>query len=735
MNIDKNIFTKVFDIKKRYSNNENIDDATLTVMNDIMDLFDIDRIYISAKSPVKNKCVPIAEYFLGGEVNFFGDVVDFTGFAKFVNITVEDEEQSFMDLLDKSEYFKNDSCNELHSNLSKLGYYEDSRGLPSESLVLYIKNIDTFSFLCMERWNKENELSEAEQMALSDIHDMMKMRLERDRLRNNMQNEMYIKNILVENEYIPICIVDKKDKIVIYYNDYYKQFIPKVFVGVKYDDLFAENQLFDGKRNNAELLADTETLVHHKYKLNEEEFTTYWIKKVKSIVLADGTEAFMIYIKDTLEYIKQLEGIDLLTSAYSMKGFVANFENSIKKNRVNNDDKYIVCSLDVAKFKHINDAKGFSFGNKLLKKIAGVLSKFLEPYEMFCRMSEDKFAILFKYVDEKDKKERVEALFDELETMRKECFSDISINYVCGVVDIDFDADFINLLDKANMTRKSCKGSLNNTIAFFDEDMERKLNTETDIEARIDSAIENDEFTAYLQPKFNLKTMKICGAEALVRWITPTGMIYPDAFIPLFERNGFITTLDFIIYRKVMKYIRECLDKNITVYPISLNVSRNHIQNENFVAQVQELVDEYKIPTELLELEITESVFVEDTEVLKLFVDKIKTTNIKVSIDDFGAAYSSLQTLKDINIDILKIDKGFLDNITFDDKTIFTKDILVLKNIIYLAEDLNYKVICEGIETQEQVEILRNIGCECGQGYVFARPMPIADYEKEYLID
>ncbi len=151
------------------------------------------------------------------------------------------------------------------------------------------------------------------------------------------------------------------------------------------------------------------------------------------------------------------------------------------------------------------------------------------------------------------------------------------------------------------------------------------------------------------------------------------------------------------------------------------------------MVKIMNLINQYQIPHELLELEVTESVFVEDKALLKEFIDNIKAENLKVSIDDFGTAYSSLHVLKDVNVDVLKIDKGFLDNIQCGTNQI-TKDEIVIKNIINMAKELNFQVICEGVETDEQIKLLRNIGCEFGQGYVFAKPMPISDFEQQFLL-
>lgn len=726
-----NKITKVFEIKNKFLENENIDIATYDLMKEIIELFNIDRIYISAKNTEEDKCVPVVEYSKDAEPVFFGEINNFDGFAKSISIKTSEDELNFINTISKNNYFS-DNFNEISDLLNKLGYIKSKKGNPSEILIFHIKNESAFSFMMVEMYKETSDnLPKFNQLALYDIYNTIKTRMEKEYLVQSLHNEVYTKNVILENEHMPMCIIAKDSRKVMYFNDFYKKFIPKIFIGAKYDELFEDNELFKDKSNNMDLDINSETLVNHKYKINEETFTTYWIKKIKSIILADGTDAYMIYIKDTADYIRQLDEVDILTSAYSMKGFIANFESSIK-NKINKN--YFLCTLDIARFKYINDSKGFDVGNKLLKKIADTLSDFIKKNEMFCRIAEDKFSILFQCETKKEATDRINDLFVDLENMRENHFSNININYVCGVTVVDESIEFITLIDRADMSRKTSKGSHKNIIAFFDESMEEKMNKEAYIETRVETALKDDEFTVYLQPKFNLNTMKICGAEALVRWITPTGMIFPDNFIPLFEKNGFITTLDFIVYEKSMEYIRSCLDRNLPVYPISLNVSRNHIQGNNFINNLITLIDKYKIPIELLELEITESVFIEDTELFKLFIDKLKYIKIKLSIDDFGSAYSSLQTLKDIDIDVLKIDKGFTDGLVDFESDEFEKNKIIMRNIINLAKEIGCKVICEGIESEEQIEVLKEIGCELGQGYVFARPMPIKDYEKEFIV-
>ncbi len=723
--------TELLEIQKRLLENDNIDSTLDILMQDLMKFFNFDRVFIGMKLTSEQMCVPLIEHRKGMPANFLGDIAKLEECAKLPEIKTGKYEEAYIELADKNNYFSAEEYSKLSPVLSKLGYVSSEKGMPKESIIFYDKAEYSFSYLIMERCEEqEKPFSMIERMALTNMYNILKIRVNAKDLINRIHDETHMKDAILKNENIPVCMVDKESRKVVYYNAEYEKLVGVVKIGMQYDNIFVDNQKLN-KECNPELLIDTETLVRHmnKNEENKEESIVYLIKKVMPLKLSDGTDVLMIYIKDTADYIRKLEGIDLLTSAYSLKGFFSYFENYI---RGNNESDYMLCTLDISKFKFINDSKGFATGNSLLKKVAQVIDGFIRSQEVYCRMNGDKFGFLLRSDSFEEINARIKVLFDKLEVMRKEEFLDLELTYACGIVNVEPNVEINSLIDKANMSRRSAKGSRQNVIAFFDEGMERKLANEMDIESRISQAVEDSEFIPYLQPKFDLHTMKICGAEALVRWITPTGMIFPDRFIPLFEKNGFITTLDFIVYEKVMQHIRSCLDKNMTVYPISLNVSRNHIRNKDFTTQIMNLVEKYQIPIELLELEITESVFIEDREVLKFFVDTIKHIKIKVSIDDFGSAYSSLQVLKDINMDILKIDKGFIDNLGTTEE--FTKDKLVLKNIVNLAKDLRCKVICEGVETEGQIEILKSIGCELGQGYVFARPMPIDEYEDKYLV-
>lgn len=716
------INVEILELKNKFVNHESIDIATTDLLYDICSLFELDRIMIGMKNMDEDTCMPIAKFDLETGMSFlnvYGDsaVSDFDSFVKLATFSTKEIEEKYMYLCDNNSYFEGEEFLNVKGILSELGCSYINN--PTECIINYIKSETSFSYMIMERYNTEvPKLSYADRLALRDIYSLFSMRVKKEESERRLFDETGLKNVIIDNEQMPICMVTQKEHKILYYNELYKKVLPNVKVGKYCYELF-------GKDEHCPVCCTEAVRLQAHVGTNSK----YWIKKSVPFTLSDGTPVYVIYAKDTDDYIKQLAGVDLLTSAYSTKGFSDYFVKIMKTSK----DSFFICTIDIARFKYINDSFGFETGNRILQKVASVIDSSIRNPETFCRLNEDKFCMLLKAIDKQELQNRIKRIYAKLEEMQNKHLLDMRLTYIGGAVKVDKKIPVNVLIDHANNARKTAKGSHTSKLAFFDEALELKIQEEISIEKRISKAVEDGEFIPYLQPKFDLETSEICGAEALVRWVTPTGMIYPDKFIPLFEKNGFIDTLDFIVYRKVMEHIRYCLDNNFKVYPISLNVSRNHIHNKNFVNQVMELINEYDIPINLLELEITESIFVEDKEVLKYFVENIKRPKIKVSIDDFGTAYSSLQVLKDIDIDILKIDKSFLENIDFTDEHSFTKDEVVLKNIINLAKDLNCKVICEGIETKEQIKLLKNIGCEYGQGFVFARPMPIRDYTERFM--
>lgn len=240
----------------------------------------------------------------------------------------------------------------------------------------------------------------------------------------------------------------------------------------------------------------------------------------------------------------------------------------------------------------------------------------------------------------------------------------------------------------------------------------------------IQKGLTENEFTIFLQPKVDTVTNKIIGAEALIRWVKPDGiMIYPNDFIPVFEKNGSIVELDYYVYQKTFEYINERIKRGKAVVPISMNVSRLHLEDARLIDYIKTLIKKYQVPSELLEFEITESIFIDNIDFAGRMIDEMKELGISISIDDFGSGYSSLNILKRLPIDILKLDKALLD-----DYDITENGPIIIESIIHMADRMSIKVICEGVETKTQVEFLQKNGCRYVQGYYFSKPVDIAQF-------
>lgn len=400
------------------------------------------------------------------------------------------------------------------------------------------------------------------------------------------------------------------------------------------------------------------------------------------------------------------------------------------------DENYVMFLLDIDKFKYINDIWSYTTGNSILLETAVVVKQFAGADGICCRMDADKFGILRKYSTEEELQQTIEELDKALIEVHQEKHHHIKITYICGVYVVKEDYFNINaIIDKANLARNSAKGSFNNTFELYNKSMENYSERERQLEGKTKSGLRNKEFVPFLQPKFTLGTTDICGAEALARWRTDERMIEPYEFIPIFEKNGFVTLLDFEIYEQTFKFIQHCMEAGYKLFPISLNVSRGHINDEDFLDKFTKLLDTYNVPRKYIELEITESIFAEDKERLKKFIYDIRNIGISVSIDDFGSAYSSLNMLKDIDVDVVKLDKSFIDNIgDLHTEEGIHKDKIIIQNIVNMITCLGFKTIFEGIETQEQVDFLQTTGCTLGQGYIFSRPTTLEDFEKRYFL-
>ena len=381
-------------------------------------------------------------------------------------------------------------------------------------------------------------------------------------------------------------------------------------------------------------------------------------------------------------------------------------------------DVSIVC-FDVDHFKLFNDLHGLDCGDELLRYLGRALALRFSPdgAQPLARLAADTFALCATGI----RPERVERILVDISS---ECPNGIDAIVRAGVYRIEDPASPVSIMcDRAVIALRTVKGSYFDRVALYDPGMREALVLEREVVAGVESALREDRIELFLQPKCSIRTGKIVGAEALARWRHPErGIVAPGEFIPLIERNGLVRSLDLRVWEKTAAWIRGLIDEGVQPVPVSVNVSRADIYLVDVAAELHALVERYGIEPSLIEVEITESAYSERPDRIVAAFDELAERGFTVLMDDFGSGYSSLNMLKDINVDVLKIDMRFLDR---DDRR--SKDIM--ESVIRMARWLDLPVIAEGVETREQVNFLLDVGCSYAQGYYYARPMEAAAFE------
>ncbi|MEG0309604.1 MAG: EAL domain-containing protein [Eubacterium sp.] len=427
--------------------------------------------------------------------------------------------------------------------------------------------------------------------------------------------------------------------------------------------------------------------------------------------------------KKAYEELRFQAEFDSLTGIFNIDTFYKNAKNLLDSEP---KEHFCVIRLDINGFKFINDLYGMEEGNTLLKYIASVIAHNVTKKDTYGRMNSDIFCICMHYSVE-------EKLLDKIrKIIRAIChYSDqYQVRPSLGICIVHERDVPINILcDWAHLAQKTIKGSLIRQWAFYDKNLRAKQIEEQMIENEMDFALSDHQFKVYLQPKHNMKTGKVIGAEALVRWEHPEkGVMMPDRFIPLFERNGFIIKLDEFVWEETCKILKSWINCGYTLLPISMNVSRVHIFNPNFNDKLLKLVDQYQLPHGLIEVELTESSFVENAVDIYKSMERLQDEGISFSMDDFGAGYSSLNMLKNAPINTIKLDREFLN-----EAVATKKGKTVIQHTIHMVNDLGLNVIAEGVETEKQADFLASCGCMVAQGYYFSKPMPVKLFKTLYF--
>ena len=417
--------------------------------------------------------------------------------------------------------------------------------------------------------------------------------------------------------------------------------------------------------------------------------------------------------KEDENNLYQLAYIDKLTKIENSNYFIEKASKLLKQQY----EGYLLI-IDIGKFKIFNKKYGRIQGDKLLISIGQKLKQILGEKRIVTRLANDAFAVILEYKKEEKLIQIVEIIIDKLSKIKidKELYK---ILIAIGISKITKkDNDIFDVLDKAIIARDEAKKNFNKKFYIFNQKLENQMMKEHDIELIMEEGIQNQEFKVFYQPKVNAKNEKVEEAEALVRWERENKLIPPNEFIPVFEKNKFIIQLDKYIYEQVCKDMKEWKEKYNKKIKISVNISKQHIVQDGFIEEYYKITKKYNINPNEIELEITETTELDERFGISKILEKLKEKGFKISIDDFGTGYSSLSMLQQIPVDVIKIDKSFVDQ---------TK---MLEIMILIAKKMDLETVAEGVETNEQVQILKKLEVDLLQGFYYSKPLEKTEFEK-----
>lgn len=413
---------------------------------------------------------------------------------------------------------------------------------------------------------------------------------------------------------------------------------------------------------------------------------------------------------------------DSLTGLLNTAGFIKQGTMICEERR---QSEYTGLFLNIKGFRYINQRFGFTHGDDVMRKYAQRIQKLIQEDELFARLGCDNYALLLH-------KEHVSSLLDSLLSVRVHVKLDDLVNTFdlssrAGIYEICPDDSMNDIINKITVAGLLAKSSTHHNTIWFRESMLEQYIHDREIADSFTTAVDNNEFSVYYQPKVSLDGQILCGCEALARWDRVNEVIYPSEFVPILEKEGTICILDFYVLENVCRDIRNWLDSGMEPVRISTNFSKIHLHNKNLAKDILRVLDRYQIDSKYIEIELTETCGYEDFDALSEFVDTMKEHGVHTSIDDFGTGYSSLNLLKDLNIDTIKLDRSFLAQNS--NSTRKNSNEVVIKMLIQMAADLGMQVICEGVETIEHAELLKSLHCPAVQGFLFDGPLSHDDFE------
>ena len=538
-----------------------------------------------------------------------------------------------------------------------------------------------------------------------------------------------------DKEVIKLIIEEDLEKVFVY-NEHGVDINDNIFKVIEFSNFTDASSFFDNDKESAVMqfkiwfvheVEDLEVYVLHDICIYGHEFilliiSIFLMGIMLTVFIVYYLISFIGIIINTRKTTRLIY-TDFVTGGNNWLHFVKKGTKLLKKKAFGRN--YAVVHMKMRKYRSFCTCFGVKEGEALIEKMYRVLNKNLKHNEAMAHQENAEFGLMLAYTD----KQQLIARIESIEKALNAILPKMKLYFAVGVYEVQQkERDIEQLYNNAMLACDMLGEEVENQTAFFDIEMNKQKLWERMVEDNMDAALANREFQVYLQPKVNASQGELAGAEALVRWIHPKeGFIPPNKFIPIFEQNGFILKLDDYMLEEIAKQQAQWMAQGKKIVPISVNVSRAHFTREDLAQHICNIVDKYHVPHNVIELELTESAFFDDKKVLLNTVKQLRDAGFLVSMDDFGSGYSSLNSLKELQLDVLKLDADFFRGADSQER-----GLLIVSEVIDLAKKLNMKIVAEGIESREQVDFLIEQECDLIQGYYFAKPMPIREFEEKY---
>ncbi len=465
-------------------------------------------------------------------------------------------------------------------------------------------------------------------------------------------------------------------------------------------------------------LSEEKSISYHIYlwedkSWNEEEYKSFAI--IMDILIIHLERYILCNV------VKDSALTQYLTGLPNSGGYIAYAAKLMESKEIMNYDAFY---FNLKNYGLISRRYGLAEGDEVMKRYAKKLREFCENDEIIAHFGGDTYTALIKKDRTKDFLKYISAIGVYADRGGKR--ENISISAVTGVYAVDESLkEPGQLISRAGMACNYAKNVTNKPYVYVNKAMSTRIYRQKQIEDRYEEALKNDEFRIYIQPKVDINTGEIVGAESLARWFCNGVVLYPTEFVPILEQEGMVASLDLYVLRKSCQFIKDWTLRGIEPVQISVNFSRRDLNYKNLANEVMEIIDESGIDRKLIQIEVTETASEDERLLMTTFLKKLKENGIETAIDDFGTGYSSLSNLRDFPVSMIKIDRSFINN-----DVVNMNDEIVLRNIINMAKELGIEVLTEGVERPDQVDLLKSVGCKYAQGYLYDNPMPDKDFEK-----